>query len=302
MRGKKIRESAQWRIFRSNRLALVCIAYLILVYLISFIAPLFISDPLEVYDPRNRYLPPSMEHPFGTNKEGRDVLALTIYGGRMSLTVGFVAVGIAIAIALIYGSVMGYYGGLVDNAMMQFVMIVGSLPTIPLIVIVMGIFGRNIYLVMVLEGLFLWMGIALVIRGQFMTFRERDFVDAARAYGASTPRLIFKHILPNTLAPVWVQIAFLMGSAIVLESTLSYIGLGVPFNSISWGRLLEAGRESMADAPWVFLPSAILLFLTSFSFIVLGETMRDAFDPKMRGITLEKIIEKEAKMEEQIEE
>lgn len=297
----KIRESAQWRIFRSNRLALVCIIYLIAIYLISFIVPIFISDPLEVYDPRNQYLPPSMEHPLGTDKQGRDVLALTIYGGRMSLTVGFVAVVIAIAIALIYGSVMGYYGGLVDNAMMQFVMIVGSLPTIPLIVIVMGIFGRNIYLVMVLEGLFLWMGIALVIRGQFMTFRERDFVDAARAYGASTHRLIFKHILPNTLAPVWVQIAFLMGSAIVMESTLSYIGLGVPFNSISWGRLLETGRESMADAPWVFLPSAILLFLTSFSFIVLGETMRDAFDPKMRGITLEKIIEKEIEYQEQEE-
>jgi len=200
---RKIRESAQWRIFRSNRLALVCIAYLIAIYLISFIGPIFISDPLEVYDPRNQYLPPSLAHPFGTDKQGRDVLALTICGGRMSLTVGFVAVVIAIAIALIYGSVMGYYGGLVDNAMMQFVMIVGSLPTIPLIVIVMGIFGRNIYLVMVLEGLFLWMGIALVIRGQFMTFRERDFVDAARAYGASTRRLIFKHILPNTLAPVW---------------------------------------------------------------------------------------------------
>jgi len=177
--------------------------------------------------------------------------------------------------------------------MMQILLIMSSIPTIPLIVTVMGIFGRNIYLVMVIEGLFMWFGISLLTRGQFMTFKERDFVEAARAYGASTPRIVFRHILPNTLAPIWVQVAFLMGTAIVLESTLSYIGLGVPFNSISWGRLLATGRETMADAPWVFLPSAVLIFLTQFSFIVIGETLRDAFDPKMRGITLEKVVEKE---------
>jgi len=294
----RFRESAQLRIFRANRLAIGCVAFLAAIYLVSFVGPLFISDPLNVYDPRNQYLSPSWAHPFGTDKQGRDVLALTLYGGEMSLTIGFIAVMITIAIGIVYGSVMGYFGGLTDNVMMQILLIMSSIPTIPLLVTVMGIFGRNIYMVMVIEGLFMWFSISLLTRGQFMTFKEREFVEAAKAYGASTPRIIFRHILPNTLAPIWVEMAFLMGSAIVLESTLSYLGLGVPFNAISWGRLLATGRETMADAPWVFLPSAILVFLTQFSFIVIGETLRDAFDPKMRGITLEKVIEKEMKHQE----
>jgi len=253
----RLKDSAQWRVFKSNRLALFCAFFLIATYMISFIGPLFVSDPFEVYDPRSEYLPPSGQYLLGTDKNGRDVLALTIYGGRMTLTVGFIAVIVSIIIGLIYGSVMGYVGGLIDNAMMQFVMIVGSIPSIPLIVIVMGIFGRNINMVMVLMGVLMWTGMAVVTRGQFMTFKEREFVEAARAYGASTPRIIFRHILPNTLAPLWVDISFTMGSAIVLESTLSYLGLGVPFNTISWGRMLVLGKDVMSDAPWIFLPSAM---------------------------------------------
>jgi len=290
-----MKDSTQWRIFRSNNLAMACIIFLITIYIISFVGPLFIENPFDVYDPRNKYLPPSMEHLLGTDKQGRDVLALTVYGGKMTLTVGFIAVIIAVAIGLIYGSIMGYFGGMVDNAMMQGVMIIGSIPPIALIVIIMGIYGRNIYLVMVLIGLITWTGIAIMTRGQFMTFKERDFVQAARACGASTPRVVFLHILPNILAPIWVNVAFLMGNNIVLESTLSYLGLGVPFDSISWGRMLAVGREVMSDAPWVFIPSAILLFLTSFSFIVLGEAMRDAFDPKLRGVSLQRVVEAENK-------
>jgi len=287
----RIKESDQWRTFRSNRLALGCMFFLIAIYLVSFIGPLFLDDPFDVYDPRNRYAPPSKEHLFGTDRQGRDVLIMTIYGGRMTLTVGLVAVAIAVAIGLVYGSIMGYFGGMIDNLMMQGIMIVSSLPSIPLIVTVMGIFGRNIYLVMVLEGLLIWTGISVITRGQFMTFKEREFVEAARAYGASTLRIIFRHILPNTIAPIWVNVSFLMGSAIVLESTLSYLGLGVPFDVTSWGRMLVLGKDVMSDAPWVFLPSAILLFITSFSFIVLGETMRDVFDPKFR-YKAEKITKK----------
>lgn len=290
-----VRESYQWKKFKSNKLAIGCVVFLIAIYLVSFIGPLILDDPFNVYDPKNRYNPPSRDHLFGTDRQGRDVLTMTIYGGRMTLTVGLVAVAIAVAIGLVYGAIMGYFGGWIDNLMMQGTMIVSSIPSIPLIVIVMGIFGRNIYLVMVLEGLLLWTGISIITRGQFMTFKEREFVEAARAYGASTSRIIFRHILPNTLAPIWVNVSFLMGSAIVLESTLSYLGLGVPFDVTSWGRMLVLGKDVMSDAPWIFLPSAILLFLTSFSFIVLGETMRDVFDPKfrsVRSISIEKMVDK----------
>ena len=134
-----------------------------------------------------------------------------------------------------------------------------------------------------------------------MLFREKEFVEAARAYGASTRRIIFVHILPNTLAPVWIYAAFSCGSAIVMESTLSYLGLGVPFDSISWGRMLAVGKDVMGTAPWVFVPSAILLFLTSFSFILLGEAMRDAFDPKLRGVAIQKVVERDRKKRERKE-
>ena len=300
-RIERFRSSAQWRIFKTNRLALLCIFFLIFIYALSFLGPLFISDPFDVYDPYSMYQSPSAEHLFGTDRSGRDVFALTVYGGRMSLTVGFVATIISLVIGLIYGSIMGYYGGKVDYGMMQGILLVGAIPSIPLIVIIMGIFGRNIWIVMILIGILSWTGVALILRGQFFTYREREFVEAARAYGASTPRIIFKHILPNTLAPVWISAAFSCGTAIVTESTLSFLGLGVPFDTVSWGRLLALGREVMGVAPWVFVPSALLIFLASFSFIVLGETMRDAFDPKMRGVAVERVVELDRKKREKQE-
>jgi ABC-type dipeptide/oligopeptide/nickel transport system permease subunit len=145
-----IRDSTQWRIFKTNRLALVCIGFLIFIYALSFIGSLFLEDPFDVYDPRGRYQPPSAEHLFGTDKQGRDVFSLTVYGGRLTLTVGFIATLISLVIGLVYGSIMGYKGGRTDYWMMQGVMMVASLPPIVLIVIIMGIFGRNIHLVMVL--------------------------------------------------------------------------------------------------------------------------------------------------------
>ena len=230
-----------------------------------------------------RLKPPSGAHWMGTTLYGEDVLSRMIYACRIALAIGFIATGIAVVLGVVLGGLMGYFGGWVDLVGMRVVEIVEAIPTLILLLIVMVSFGRNIYLMMVTIGLKSWTSDARFIRAEFLKLRKQDFVQAAQAAGLPLPSILFRHMLPNGIAPVLVNVSFGVGSAILLESVLSFLGLGLLPEDPSWGQLLDQARKGGAGFNWwiaTYPGSAI--FLTVFAFILIGESMRDAIDPKLK--------------------
>ncbi|MEN2995261.1 MAG: oligopeptide ABC transporter permease [Thermodesulfovibrio sp.] len=263
-----------------NKFAL---AGLIFIFSIVFVA--VFSSYIAPYDPYeiNVYKvlePPSKEHPFGTDELGRDVLSRVIYGAKVSLKVGFLAMGIAIITGTILGAVAGYYGGLIDSIIMRVVDVMLSFPTLFLILAVVAFLEPNIYIIMIVIGLTGWMDVARLVRAEVLSLKEREFVLAARAIGASSFRIIFKHILPNAIYPVIVAATFSVGGAILIESGLSFLGLGVQPPEPSWGGILSIGKDYITVAWWLSLFPGIAIFLTVLSFNLVGEALRDATDPK----------------------
>ncbi len=266
-----------------NKLAVVGGVLVMLVFVLSIFAPFM--EPFrhpEKIDISNILVGPSLAHPLGTDDLGRDVLSRMLWGGRISLEVGFVAVGIATIIGIILGSIAGYYGGWIDSVIMRAVDIMLSIPTIFLVLAVIAILEPSIINIMVVIGLTGWMEPARLIRAEFISLKEREFVLAARAVGAPDGRIIIKHILPNGLSPILVSATMGVGGAILIESALSFLGLGVQPPTPSWGSLLSSGKDNIEIAWWLSAFPGLAILITVLGYNLLGEGLRDAFDPRQR--------------------
>lgn len=291
-----------WRRFRKNKFAVAGLIILIILYSIAIFAPLVApynpegsADDILFIDraPSYRaYKEINMEgeeviykpNIFGRDELGRDVFSRSLYAGRISLTVGFVSVSIYIIIGTIWGAIAGYYGGWVDNIMMRIVDAIMAIPTMMLLITVMAIFKPSLYNVMIVIGITGWTGIARYVRAEFLSLKKRDFVEAARCIGAKNSRIIFKHILPNSTAPIIVAATMGIAGAILTESGLSYFGLGVQPPTASWGNMLTNAQElsTMVDAPWKAFYPGMLIFITVLSFNFVGDGLRDALDPRLK--------------------
>lgn len=269
--------------FSKNKLSLLGAIAVVILVCVSLLAP-FISpyDPTTI-DVYNVLSPPSKEHLLGTDELGRDLLSRIIWGSRVSLKVGFVAVGIALCIGTLIGAVAGFYGGKIDAVLMRFVDIMLAFPTFFLILAVIAILEPSIFTIMAVIGITSWMDVARLVRAEFLTLKERDFVDAAKAAGVSNPRLIFKHLLPNALSPVFVAATFGIAGAILVESGLSFLGLGVQPPEPSWGNILTSGKDNIEVAWWLSLYPGLAILITVLSYNLVGEGLRDALDPRLWG-------------------
>jgi len=225
---------------------------------------------------------PSPKHLFGTDALGRDVLSRMIWGSRISLLVGFVAVGIASLIGVFLGALAGYYGRWIDNLIMRFVDIMLCFPTFFLILAVVAFLEPSIWNIMIIIGVTGWMGVARLVRAEFLSLKERDFTIAEKALGARDFRIIFRHILPNALAPVLVSATLGVAGAILTESALSFLGIGVQPPTPSWGNILTAGKDNIEIAWWLSLYPGLAILITVLGYNLLGEGIRDAIDPRLK--------------------
>ena len=231
---------------------------------------------------RDRLSPPTRRHLLGTDDRGRDVLSRMIWGTRISISVGFVAVGIAVSIGIVLGSIAGFYGGLPDTIIQRVIEVVMCFPTFVLILSLIAFLPPSIYNIMVVIGFVAWTDSARLLRGEFMRLRESDFTTAARASGLKDRRIMFRHLLPNGISPVLVSATFGIASAILTESALSFLGFGVPPPTPSWGELLSQSQRYVDRAWWLVMFPGLAIFLTVTAFNLVGEGLRDAMDPRLR--------------------
>lgn len=246
----------------------------------TFITP---YDPFEIRVDKILQAP-SLEHPLGTDLLGRDLLSRMIYGAKISLQVSIVAVGLSLIIGVFLGALAGYFGGVVDQIISRFIDVVLCFPTIFLILAVIAYLEPSIITIMVVIGLTSWMGVARLVRAEFLSLKEREFVLAAKLYGASPLRIIFKHMLPNTLPPILVSASLGMGQAILIESALSFLGIGVQPPIPSWGNLLIEGKETLEVAWWLSFFPGLAILITVLSFTLLGEALQDYLNPKRKKV------------------
>jgi peptide/nickel transport system permease protein len=272
-----------WRHFKKNRLGVGGLVIIVIVFFIAIFAPFLSPYDNGKTDVSLKLKSPSFQHYLGTDQLGRDVFSRMLYGSQISLSVGFVAVGISILIGILVGAMAGYKGGWVDSLLMRFVDIMLSFPSFFLILTVVAILRPNIYNVMIVIGITSWEGTARFVRAEFLSLRERDYVQAARALGVKDRRIIFRHILPNALAPVFVTASLGVASAILIEAGLSFLGFGVQPPAPSWGNILTEGRTYIFDAWWLTVFPGLAILITVLSFNLFGEGLRDALDPRLRG-------------------
>lgn len=274
-----------WSQFRRHKLAIAGSAFLMVMIVIAVL-----GRWIEPYDPIaltvgatfGRPQPPSALHLLGTDPLGRDVLSRLISGAQISLSVGFVAVGISIAIGIIFGTAAGYVGGSVDNVIMRLADVFLSIPSFFLILTVNAYLKPSIFNVMAVIGIFNWMAVARLVRGEFLRLKQLDFTVAARAVGVPGGRLAVRHLLPNALAPVIVAATLAIPGAILTESALSFLGLGVPQPQASWGNILFDSKDWINVAWWMWVSAGLLISLTVIAFNFAGDGLRDAFDPLQR--------------------
>jgi len=271
-----------WRRFKKNRTALAGGLIVLSVLITAVLAPVLSPYDPAYIDVGRILVGPTHAHPLGTDELGRDVLSRMIWGSRISLLVGFVAVGILILIGTLIGAVAGYYGGWPDDILMQLVDIMLSVPTFFLILAVIAFVGPNIWNVMIIIGATSWMGVARFVRGQFLALKEVDYVTAARAVGAKDPRIIFLHILPNAMSPVYVSAVLGVAGAILVESSLSFLGLGVQPPMPSWGNIITSGKDMIDIAWWLTLFPGLAILITVMGYNLLGEGLQDAFNPRLK--------------------
>jgi peptide/nickel transport system permease protein len=272
-----------WREFRKNRLAVTgAVVILVLTFVALFASLLAPQDPQE-QDYFRILEGPNKENLLGTDDLGRDILSRMIYGSRISLSVGFVAMIIAITIGSVIGALAGYYGGIVDAVLMRIVEIMLSIPMIFLILAIIAVLGPSLWNVMAVIGLTSWPGVSRLVRAEFLTLKERDFAQAAKAVGAGDLRIIFRHILPNGMVPILVSATFRVAGGILTESALSFLGLGVQPPTASWGNMLSSGRFYIDIAWWLTLFPGLAILITVLAYNLLGEGLRDALDPRLRG-------------------
>lgn len=287
-----------WRRFLRHKMAVFGSVTLILLFLYCFGGALFVSEAYANYtDTGARLQSPSLEHPFGTDTVGRDILARTIYGGQISLMIGLTAVLIETFVGIMIGALAGYYGGTLDSVLMRFTEAILNIPQIFLLLVMakffagkipnINFFGRDlsgsVVVIIVIIGLTSWPYLARIVRAEFLSIKENEFVLAARATGTSTSQIIFRHILPNTVAPIIVSATLGVANAILSEAYISFLGLGVQPPTATWGNMLEGAYKYIESAYWLWFFPGMLIVLTVLSINFVGDGLRDAFDPRSRA-------------------
>lgn len=271
-----------WRRLFRDKLAIAGLAIVLTFFVLSVFTPLIAPYDPDTIDVDKILAAPSAAHPFGTDDLGRDVFTRILYGAGISLKVGFVAVGIAVIIGAFLGAISGYYGGWIDIIIMRFVDIMLCFPSFFLILAVIAFMEPSIFNIMAVIGLTSWMGITRLVRAEFLSLKERDFVLAEKAIGAGAPRIIFLHILPNAMAPVLVSATLGIAAAVLTESALSFLGIGVQPPTPSWGNMLTQGQNVLGIAWWLSFFPGMAILVTVLGYNLLGEGIRDAIDPRLR--------------------
>ncbi len=284
-----------WRRFRRHKMALFGLATLFFLVLYSLGGTLFFSESYANYtDTVMRLQPPSRQHPFGTDTIGRDILARTIYGGQISLLIGLTAMMVEVAIGVTIGALAGYYGKWVDSILMRFTEAMLNIPQLFLLLVMakffggkvpnITLFGRtfsgSVVVIVLIIGATSWMYLARIVRAEFLSLKEREFILAARATGTPTAQIIFQHILPNAIAPIVVAATLGVANAITLEAYISFLGLGVQPPTATWGNMLEGAYNYIESAPWLWIFPGTLIVLTVLSINFVGDGLRDALDPR----------------------
>jgi oligopeptide transport system permease protein len=273
-----------WRVLKKNKAAATSAWVMVVMGLMVIIGPLVSPFALDQTDWYQISARPDLAsgHIFGTDNLGRDLFVRVMHGGRVSLMVGLVATMVSVIIGVSYGSISGFIGGKTDAIMMRVVDVLYAMPFLFFVILLMVFFGRSIFLIFVAIGAVNWLDIARIVRGQTLNLKGKEFVDAARVGGATTTRIVFKHIVPNLLGLVVVYVALTVPQVILVESFLSFLGLGVQEPMTSWGALVNQGARQMETSPWMLLFPGMFLAATLFCFNFIGDGLRDALDPKDR--------------------
>ncbi|GLS90548.1 peptide ABC transporter permease [Psychromonas marina] len=279
--GRSLWQDARMRFMR-NKAAMVSLVILVLITLSVIIAPLLSQYAFDDTDWYAMHAAPSAEHLFGTDSLGRDLFVRTLLGGQISLMVGVLGALVAVVIGTVYGATSGFIGGRVDRMMMRILEILYSIPFMFLVIVLVTFFGRNIYLIFIAIGAIAWLDMARIVRGQTLSLRNKEFIEAAHVSGVSQWNIIRRHIIPNVLGIVAVYSTLLVPSMILTESFLSFLGLGVQEPMTSWGALLQEGAQTMEIAIWQLSFPAAFMVVTLFCFNYIGDGLRDALDPKDR--------------------
>jgi peptide/nickel transport system permease protein len=278
-----------WKRFRKNKIAMTGLVILTIIILISILGPILSPYNMAAIDLSNTTASPSLAHLLGTDANGRDNLTRVMYAGRISLAVGFLSVLIQVVIGGALGVIAGYYGGIIDSIIMRLVDIFSCLPTLPILMMLGAIMldlkvrpENKMYVLMLIIGLLSWPGLCRLVRGEILSLREKEYMQATEALGLKDRRKMFKHLLPNTAATIIVTAALGVGSAILTESGLSFLGLGVTVPTPSWGALIQSvdDMDSLQNYPWLWVPAGICILLTVVSVNLIGDGLRDALDPK----------------------
>jgi peptide/nickel transport system permease protein len=271
-----------WRHFRRHRLALAGAVAVAAITVVGMLAPIVAPYDHIAQDLSRRLQPPSVSHPLGTDTFGRDVLSRVIWGTRISLLIGVGAIALAIGLGTVLGAVAGFYGRRVDAAIMRVVDLFLAIPGLFVIMVIVAVVGPSLGLTVLLIASIFWPSTARIVRGVVLGLRAQDFVEAARAVGASSSRIILRHLLPNAAAPIIVQFTLQIARAIILESGLSYLGLGTQPPAASWGNILAEAQPHLRVAPWIATFSGMAIWLTTLCFNFLGDGLRDALDPRLK--------------------
>ncbi len=270
------------RRFRRNRLAVLGFIILVILCILSLLTPWIAPyDPtaIDLFDIQS---PPSPEHWMGTDDLGRDTLTRLLYGSRVTLSVAVAATVIGVVMGVVLGGISGYYGGFLDTLIMRFIDVMLSFPTLFLLIILSAYVKATIFGIVVIIGFTGWMGIARLVRGELLSLKQKEFVEASHAVGARDARIIFRHLIPNAMGPVIVAGTLNVGYAILYESSLSFLGVGIQPPAASWGYLLTNAQSYVANAPWLAFWPGILIFVTVLCFNFVGDGLRDALDPKLK--------------------
>jgi len=281
IKGRSLWVDARRRLFQ-NKAAVVSLFLIFLIAFLSFFGPFFLKYGFSDTDWNSIYYPPSFNngHFLGTDGNGRDLLVRILYGGRLSLTIGILATLVSVFIGVIYGTIAGYFGGKLDIFMMRFVEILYAMPYLIFVILLMVVFGRNIYFLFIAIGAVEWLTMARIVRGQTISLKEKEFIETSKALGQSNFMIIWKHIIPNLAGPIVVYITLMVPSIIILESFLSFLGLGVQEPLTSWGVLISEGSREMETAWWLLIFPGIFMTITLASLNFIGDGLRDAIDPK----------------------
>ena len=269
-----------WRRLAKNKMAVASAIILSALTLAVILGPLFLRHSYEVQDLQLGAVPPNGQYWFGTDTLGRDQFVRIIYGGRVSLAVGLCATAVALTIGVIYGTISGFIGGKVDAVMMRIVDIIFALPFTVFVILLTVVFGRKFVLLFIAIGAVQWLMMARIVRGQVLSLRRQEFIEAAEALGLSKARIIFRHMIPNAIGPIIVYATLTVPAVMLLEAFLSFLGLGVQPPMTSWGALIKEGADNMEEFPWLLIFPGLILSFTLFSLNFLGDGLRDALDPR----------------------